>query len=201
MTDKQKTCCFSGHRPCKLSFGYDEGHPDCLRLKASLMHEVDKMRGNGVNTFLTGMAQGIDLIAAGIVLDIRKVYPGGNIRLVAVIPYEGQADRWMVPYRERYFDILSKADEVITLQTRYTDGCMQERNRYMADASSHLIAVYGGSKGGTKYTVDYAIKKGLDVVTINPNTLERTHIPPFKPLLPFPVRFPHENRSKERAPN
>jgi uncharacterized phage-like protein YoqJ len=187
--DKQKTCCFSGHRPGKLSFGYDEGHPACLRLKVSLIGEIDKRREEGVTTFLTGMAQGIDMIAAGIMLDLKRAYPAENIRLIAIVPYEGQADRWTAECRERYFTILSKADKVIILQKRYTDTCIQERNRYLVDASSHLIAVLSGIKGGTKYTVDYAIKKGLDVVVINPDTLKKEHIPPSKPLNPLPIGF------------
>jgi len=189
MNDKQKTCCFSGHRPCKLSFGYNEEDLYCLRLQVSLINEVDKMQKNGVTTFLTGMAQGVDIIAAEIVLDIKRAYPDDNIRLVSVVPYEGQANRWTMEYRERYFDILSKADEVITLQKRYTDTCMQERNRYMVNSSSHLIAVYNGTKGGTKYTVDYAIKKGLDVIIINPDTLKREYIQASKPLLTVYNRF------------
>jgi len=40
MTDKQKTRCFTGHRPDKLPFGYDEESPDCLRLKVSLIGEM-----------------------------------------------------------------------------------------------------------------------------------------------------------------
>ena len=189
MTSKQKTCCFSGHRPEKLPFGHDEKHPDCLRLKVKLLCEVDRMRENGVTTFLTGMAQGIDLIAAEIVLDIREAYPDDNVRLVAAVPFEGQADKWSEPYRERYFDILSRADEVVTLQRRYTDACFRERNRYMVSASAHLIAVYGGRPGGTEYTMEYAMKKGLEVIIINPDTLQRDRIPPAKALLPFPKRF------------
>ena len=159
MNDKQKTCRFSGHRPGKLSFGYDEGHPDCLRLKVKLFGEVDNMRKSGVTTFLAGMAQGIDLISAEIVLDIKRTYPDDNIRLISVVPYKGQPDRWSAEYRERYFTVLSKADQAAILQKRYTDTCMQERNRYMVHLSSHLIAVYNGTKGGTQHTVDYAIKK------------------------------------------
>ena len=181
MTNKQNTCCFSGHRPSKLSFGYDEGHPDCLRLKVRLFGETDRMRIKGITAFITGMAQGVDIIAAEIVLDIRRTYPKDGVCLIAAVPYEGQADRWPAKYRERYFDILSEADEVITLQKRYTDACMRERDRYMVDASSHLIAVYGGIGGGTRYTMDYALKKGLDVIIIDPVTLKREHIPPSKP--------------------
>lgn len=173
MYDKQKTCCFSGHRPGGLPFGYDEGHPDCRELKIRLLEEADRMRARGVTVFLTGMAQGIDMIAAELVLDLRLAYPADKIRLAAIVPHEGQADRWTLPYRERYFDILSKADEVITLRRRYTTTCMQERNRYMVNASSYLIAVYNGGGGGTKHTVEYAVKQGLEVIVLNPVTLKR----------------------------
>jgi uncharacterized phage-like protein YoqJ len=117
MNDRQNTCCIFGHRPKKLPFRYDEESPDCRRLKMWLYSEVDKMREKGVTTFLTGMAPGADIIAARIVLDVRRDYPDDNIRLVAVIPYEGQADLWAEIYRTPYFRILSKADEVVTLQS------------------------------------------------------------------------------------
>jgi uncharacterized phage-like protein YoqJ len=182
MDDKHKTCCISGHRPTRLPFGFYEDSQSCLRLKVRLYYEVDRMREAGVSVFLTGMALGIDMLAAEIVLDIKHTYSYNDVRLVAVVPFEGQADRWSRVYRERYFSILAKADEIVTLQKWYTDDCMLERNRYMVDASSHLIAVMGGSGGGTKYTVDYAIKQGLDVIVLNPDTLRREHIPSPLPL-------------------
>ena len=191
MNDRQNTCFILGHRPKKLPFGNDESSPDCRRLKMWLYCELDKMRENGVTTFLSGMAPGVDIIAARIVLELRRDHPDENIRLVAVLPYEGQADRWPEMYRARYFRILSKADEVITLHTRRTDECMQEGIRYMLESSSHLIAVCNGSEGGTTYSVDSAMKDGLDIVVINPNTLKREHIPPpeapalFETLPPY----------------
>lgn len=177
MDDKFKTCCFTGHRPAKLSFGYDEESPVCLRLKVRLLSLIDEMRMKGVTSFLSGMAQGIDILAAEAVMNIRRTYQQDKIRLIAVVPYEGQADRWCEGYRERCFNVLAASDDVITLQRGYTDNCMLDRDRYMVDASGYLIAVFNGSKGGTKYTVDYAMKRGLDVTMINPDTLTRENIP------------------------
>ena len=37
----------------------------------------------------------------------------------------------------------------------------------MVDRSSMLIAVYGGMLGGTMYTLSYAMKHGLDIVTLD----------------------------------
>ena len=49
---------------------------------------------------------------------------------------------------------------------------MFQRNRWMVDHASFVIAVYNGSgKGGTAYTVDYARKTNRAVIQIDPNTL------------------------------
>jgi len=135
------------------------------------------MRKKGVTTFLSGMAHGVDIWCMEILLDLQRAYPGEEIRMVAILPYEGQANRWSEKYRERYFNILAQCDDVVTLQTRYTKDCMHKRNRYLVDSSAHMIAVYNGGKGGTQYTVDYAIKKKRNIVTINPDTLNREHRP------------------------
>ena len=53
---------------------------------------------------------------------------------------------------------------------------MIQRDEYMVDKSSLLIAVFDGSKGGTKHTFDYALKKGISIVRINPLSFEVTQI-------------------------
>ena len=45
-------------------------------------------------------------------------------------------------------------------------SCMQRRDRYMVDHASLLIAAFDGSAGGTRYTVEYAMRRGLDVVDL-----------------------------------
>ena len=45
---------------------------------------------------------------------------------------------------------------------------MQRRNRYMVDRSNRLIAAYDGMLGGTMYTIHYAMRRGVDVVMIEP---------------------------------
>lgn len=44
----------------------------------------------------------------------------------------------------------------------------------MVDNSSLLIACYDGSEGGTKHTYDYALKKGIDIIRIDPKTMTVT---------------------------
>lgn len=179
---KQLTCCFSGHRPHKFTFGCDEESEDCILLKLKLLAQIQEMRKKGVTTFLTGMAMGVDIWAAEMILELKAELPQEGIRLIAVVPNEGQANRWSVEYRERYFNILSEVDDDVLISTHYTKDCIFERNRYMVDNSAHLIAVYNGEQGGTQYTVDYAIRKGLDIVIINPNDMAVRTAPRFRGL-------------------
>jgi len=43
-----------------------------------------------------------------------------------------------------------------------------------------MIAVFNGHEGGTKYTVDYAARKGIHVVIIDPTDMIKKEIPPLR---------------------
>ena len=144
------TCAFAGHRPSSYKFGYDEEHPDCCKLKALMTLQIVSLIENGVTTFLSGMALGADIWGAEIVLACKKKCPQKNIRLIAALPCESQADRWSVEQRERYFNILAECDETVYISRHYTRDCMFRRNRWLIDHANFVLAVYNGSsKGGT----------------------------------------------------
>ncbi len=46
--------------------------------------------------------------------------------------------------------------------------CMLERNRYMVNNSSLVIALFNGLSGGTKSSIDYAKKQGVEIIIIKP---------------------------------
>ena len=165
------SCAFTGHRPARYIFGYDEEHEKCRQLKALLAVQIAALIDIGVTTFYTGMSLGADQWAAEIVLGMKAARD--DIRLIAVIPCETQADRWSVDQRDRYFDIVDRCDDAINLQTKYTPTCMMERNRWLVDHAEFLLAVYdGGVRGGTAYTVKYAEGLERKVTVIHPYTLE-----------------------------
>ena len=69
----QQTCCFTGHRPEGLPFKTDETHPDCVKLKERLRQEIERLiTEEGVRHFISGMAAGTGLIAAELVLELKK---------------------------------------------------------------------------------------------------------------------------------
>ena len=163
--DRAHTCCFTGHRPEKLPWGDDESDPRCLDLKARLNGAVEEAYEKGMRHFLCGMALGSDLYFCEAVMALRSRRSGVSVE--AVIPCEEQAARWRERDRERYFTLVERCDCETMVQKRYDKGCMLRRNRYMVDRSSLLIAVFDGMLGGTMYTVSYAMKKGLEIVTLD----------------------------------
>ena len=172
-----KVCCFTGHRPQKLSFGYQEDHPDCLRLKKVLRNEILNKIQSGCTGFMTGMAMGTDIWCAEIVLEFKKQFSRENIILTAVIPYQNQAASFPVGYMKRYARLLQHVDATVLIGEKYVPGCMQKRNRFMVDNAACLIAVWGGAAGGTRDTLGYARKKGLEIVLIHPDTAKKEQIP------------------------
>lgn len=168
--EKDQSCCFTGHRPQKLPWGFDETDQRCEALKRKLRSVIKLAITHGITMFYTGMAMGTDLWAAEIVLELRDELHEPGIKLVAVIPHSGQESKYPEDLKQRYREIIGKADDTILLQDHYTDGCMQRHNRFMVDNSSMLIAVYSGDGGGTGYTFDYAKAQGLQIIWIDPIT-------------------------------
>jgi len=105
-----KTYVFTGHRLQHLPFGMNENDERCVRLKEILKEEIiNLIEAENVTHFITGMALGVDLYAAEIVLDLKARYP--NITLESAIPCETQAVKWSMAQRERYYNIAAQCDK------------------------------------------------------------------------------------------
>ena len=89
-----------------------------------------------------------------------------DITLEAAIPCLSQSDGWTAAQQERYRDLLALCNYRTVVQEKYDPGCMHRRNRYMVDHSSLLLAVHDGSTGGTRYTIEYALRRRKDVLIL-----------------------------------
>ena len=165
--ERETTCCFTGHRPDKLPWGFDERDPACLRMKQALDRAVERAYADGFRHFITGMARGGDFYFAEAVLALRARHP--DVTLEGARPCESQADGWPEQDRARYAAILDRCNYETLVQHHYDRGCMMRRNRYMVDRSARIIALYDGvPKGGTASTLAYALRQGLrtDIIEV-----------------------------------
>lgn len=164
--ERERTCCFTGHRPEKLPWGSDESDPRCLALKAWLRDAVDTAYESGIRHFICGMARGGDFYFAEAVLALRGQHP--EVTLEAAIPCASQSRGWSAGDRQRWRELVARCDLETLIQEHYDSGCMLRRNRYMVDHSALVIAVYDGSNGGTRRTLEYAIRQKVPFVDISP---------------------------------
>ena len=146
----------------KLPWGMNERDPRCTALKLELAARLEAMYALGYRHFLCGMAIGCDMYFAEAVLALREVH--GDVTLEAAIPFGDQPGRWDEAQRRRYNSLIDRADKVTVLQIGYTSDCMMQRNRYMVDRSSLLLACFDGRPGGTMNTILYAERSGLQVI-------------------------------------
>lgn len=169
--DINRCCAFTGHRPVKLPWKYDEDDMRCVELKVMLALQIEKLAASGVTDFYSGMALGVDTWAAMTVLSLRERKPA--IELHCVLPCEGQESKWSIPAQTRYKQILSAANSVDYVNRTYHKNCMLERNQRLVDSAAFLLAVYNGEKrGGTAATFRYAQKMGREIICINPETMQ-----------------------------
>ena len=167
ISKKNSVICFTGHRPQSLPWGYDETKESCILFKCVMASIIEKAIINGYTYFITGMALGIDIICAEIVLELKKKYK--NVMLECSIPCLNQEKKWSSIEQERYKNILKKADVVhYVSETEYTNTCMNDRNKYMVEQSDIVLAVWNGKPSGTGNTIKIAKALGKKIRIINP---------------------------------
>ena len=161
-----KTCCCTGHRPNGFPFKYGIDKQKHNAYLLTLEEKIElAITQYGITNFISGMAIGVDLDFAEIVLKLRNKYP---ITLQCAIPCPNQTLKWNSLDKLRYENILKRADEINLISERYTPECMLKRNRYMVDKSQLVIAVFNGiEQGGTWYTINYAKRENKVIEFIN----------------------------------
>ena len=97
---RMRRVCFTGHRPEKLNKSEAE-------IVASLEREIRAAITDGFQTFISGMARGVDIWAAEVVLRLRD--NGSPIHLIAASPYQGFERAWSPAWQSRYASALAGA--------------------------------------------------------------------------------------------
>ena len=155
--DRTVSAAFTGHR------FYDFSQREFIQER--LTSAISEAYDHGIRNFISGFALGIDLMAAQLVQSQKCNLPG--ISLTAAIPFEGQAERYNIYDKRVYRRLLELADKVIVLSDCYFLRCFLDRDEFMVENASYLIAYYDGrEKGGTYYTVKKARARGIPIINV-----------------------------------
>ncbi len=167
--DKKTACCFTGHRRKDLPFKGDMYEAGMKRLWSVLTMYIGKAYEDGYRTFICGMAEGIDLLCAQIVNEMKKTGRFEDMRLVGALPYKEHyteikkgMDRYM------YSMMLECCDELVCVSVKSDKERYRRRNKFMVDNSSMLIAVIKHKEkgSGSLMTINMARKAGLMITAI-----------------------------------
>ena len=91
------SCAFTGHRPHKFPWRYNEAESRCLALKAALTEQITRLVDAGITDFYSGSADGVDCWASVIVLELRKRNPA--LRLHMLLPMKDRQTSGVIQHR------------------------------------------------------------------------------------------------------
>lgn len=156
--DRNFACFFTGHR--YIAKNRLPAVTDKIRSEAERL-----INDEGVVDFIAGGALGFDTLAARVIIKLKEKYD--YIQLHLYLPCFNQMDNWHArdQYEGRLIMSFSDSKTYIT-EGKYVTGCMQLRNKKMADDAEFCIAYMTNPRSGTGYTVSYAKEKGNTVINI-----------------------------------
>ena len=164
-----KAVCFIGYKREKLPT--DKNSIDNLELL--LEEQIKQAAEENFRDFYFSTNYGFDFIAitTALIYNVFKYNKKGkHINIIAVVPFDTQADGWSKKYKENYYDIISRCDRVITLSEYYKDGCINEKNKFIVDNSSRLICYCDEQSTDENdevlATLNYAKKQNKETVNL-----------------------------------
>jgi uncharacterized phage-like protein YoqJ len=144
----------TAHRPPKLG-GYNNDVAKAKVFERCVQH-IRKVKPDKA---IQGMALGGDQIFGWACIS-------EGIPFIAAVPFLGQENRWPEKSRKEYLNLLSRAESVhfqfdrppgarAVLSISDVRQAMQQRNMWMSNHSTHALAIWDGSSGGTGNCVRY----------------------------------------------
>lgn len=148
-----KMACVTGHRELpadKLDY-----------VRRELRREIEQAISDGFTIFLSGFADGTDLIFADIVAGIKESNP--SVFLEAAIPYRAR----LKSKNPEFQRLIKECDKVHIICEDYSPDCFKKRNVFLVGRALRVISVFNGqSKSGTAQTRRLAQRERRELRTI-----------------------------------
>ncbi|MDO4493107.1 MAG: SLOG family protein [Clostridia bacterium] len=160
--DGKKACCFTGHRPDALPA---PGTADDTKLRLLLMDAVTRAAEAGVTRFNNGGARGFDLLCGEAVLAAKENgHPALSLHLY--LPSPKHTEGWSKEDLARFARLSEAAVETAYAATANYPHAYLTRDRHLVDDADCCICYLKKMRGGTLYTVNYALDKNIPVMNL-----------------------------------
>ncbi len=176
-----ESCAVAGPKPTRFKFGYKEDNSLCRKIKKAMLRQFRRLyRKRGVRRFYIGGAIGVNLWAGELLLKLKEEPGYEDLELVVVLPFPGHDAKWDVRSRKRLEYLVRHSVEHLTTGTEDCRESYISQNRYLVDHAQYLVAVseeHREQETGSFQVTAYAREKGLEIIYINPDTVEVTDVP------------------------
>ena len=176
-----ESCAVAGPKPTRFKFGYKEDNSLCRKIKKAMLRQFRRLyRKRGVRRLYIGGAIGVNLWAGELLLKLKEEPGYEDLELVVVLPFPGHDAKWDVRSRKRLEYLVRHSVEHLTTGTEDCRESYISQNRYLVDHAQYLVAVseeHREQETGSFQVTAYAREKGLEIIYINPDTVEVTDVP------------------------
>jgi uncharacterized phage-like protein YoqJ len=124
-----------------------------------------------VGEFISGMHRGPEMLAAEIVLGLKKRY---SIKLWGILDSEEQWIHWSEAEQDHFFDIMEQADYEYRVGNQADENSRRRQLRVIAEESDFLIVVEQAIPDVMLQALTYARRHGKRVLWIEPQNLQVT---------------------------
>lgn len=166
MINKNKTVCFT--TDCWQNKQFSDEELEVLRYNFYI--SIDDAIRDGFDSFIISVSKkhfAFDLMIAE-QIKRRKIVIKPNdpskINLIVVVAFEGQANRWCTQEQELFYSLLEQCDNVVTLNTHYSNGCYLIRDSWCIENSNRIIAFVEDSH--QNYMLNHARKMNVPIINI-----------------------------------
>ena len=170
MEREEKVCMITGMRSKSLRC-FSEDEKSCLlnaRLKDVICHLI---REHNVGKFISGLAPGIEILSAELVIDMRKSSPDLQLECVEAYEYQGYYHHRRQIDLARYKNVMAECDKRTVLFERYQLDCESAHRKYMVDSSDYIVAVWDRLPGDHIGIVPYALTQKRSIIRLNPRSM------------------------------
>ena len=128
-----------------------------------LFNLISTLSKQGYTTFLSGLDEGFDMLAAEAVLKLKGTREA--IELVAVVPFQGQELSYSMANRVRYQSLFQSADRAIFTSEFYSEDAYFVKDDFLLNSSACVVCHFDDLKSDSaKLAYSRASERGVSIL-------------------------------------
>lgn len=143
-----KRLVVTGYKQHELGI-FNDDHPGIVFIKKALETQIIALLDDGLEWVIVSGQLGVETWTIEIVIELKEIYPQLNYAIIT--PFLEQDKNWNDLNKEKYRDLISRADYEVSLTSTPYEGPWQfiEKNKFFLRNSDGMLIVYDEENEGS----------------------------------------------------